>query len=154
VVRTVGKGLARRAERAGSRLTVNAEAPAVGQWDRSQLEKMVSNLLDNAIKFGAGQPIEVTVRTDGGRMLLTVRDRGIGISGEHLESIFQRYSRGVSAKNFGGLGLGLYLVRVIAEAHGGTVRAESCPGAGATFTVELPLPQPAVAPALVPRASA
>jgi signal transduction histidine kinase len=67
-----------------------------------------------------------------------VRDRGIGIAAEHLAMLFQRYQRGVSAQNFGGLGLGLYVVRVIVEAHGGTVRAESRIGEGATFVVELP----------------
>ena len=67
-----------------------------------------------------------------------MRDRGIGISAEHLGTLFQRYQRGVSAQHFGGLGLGLYIVRVIVEAHGGTVRAESRIGEGSTFIVELP----------------
>jgi signal transduction histidine kinase len=70
--------------------------------------------------------------------MISVRDHGIGISAEHLGRLFQRYQRAVSAQNFGGLGLGLYIVRVIVEAHGGTVHAESRIGEGATFVVELP----------------
>jgi signal transduction histidine kinase len=134
----VARRLAAHAEKAGSRIRVEAAAPLMGVWDRGRIEQAVGNLLENAIKFGAGQPIEVTVAARQETAIISVRDHGIGISAEHLGRLFQRYQRAVSAQNFGGLGLGLYIVRVIVEAHGGTVRAESRLGEGATFVVELP----------------
>ena len=134
----VTRGLAVRAAQFGSGIRVEAAAPVIGVWDRGRIDQAVGNLLENAIKFGAGQGIEVSVGARAGTAIIFVRDRGIGISAEQLASLFQRYQRGVSAQNFGGLGLGLYIVRVIVEAHGGTVRAESRLGEGATFVVELP----------------
>jgi signal transduction histidine kinase len=134
----VTRGLAARAAQFRSGIRVEAAAPVIGIWDRGRIDQAVCNLLENAIKFGAGQGIEVSVGARDGTAIISVRDRGIGISAEHLGLLFQRYQRGVSAQNFGGLGLGLYIVRVIVEAHGGTVRAESRIGEGAAFVVELP----------------
>jgi signal transduction histidine kinase len=71
-----------------------------------------------------------------------VRDQGIGISPEDIERVFQRFERAASARTYAGMGLGLYIVRQIVEAHGGSVRVESRPGAGSTFTVDLPLEPP------------
>ncbi|MBI2391751.1 MAG: HAMP domain-containing histidine kinase [Deltaproteobacteria bacterium] len=113
--------------------------PVVGRWDRSPLEQVVTNLLANALKFGAGKPIEVVVdRTDGiGR--LTVIDHGIGIPPDRLPHVFERFERAVSARRYGGLGLGLYIVRSVVSALGGSVRAASAgTGTGATLVVELP----------------
>ena len=115
----VARSLAVRAGQSGSGIRVEAEAPVIGVWDRGRIEQAVGNLLENAIKFGAGQRIEVSVGARDGTAIVSVRDHGIGISAEHLGTLFQRYQRGVSAQNFGGLGLGLYIVRVIVEAHGG-----------------------------------
>ena len=127
-----------RAGQSGSCISVEAETPVIGVWDRGRIEQAVGNLLENAIKFGAGQRIEVSVGARDRTAIVSVRDHGIGISAEQLGTLFQRYQRGVPAENFGGLGLGLYVVRVIVEAHGGTVRAESGIGEGATFIVQLP----------------
>jgi signal transduction histidine kinase len=69
---------------------------------------------------------------------VTVRDHGIGISGEDQARIFNRFERAASIKSFGGLGLGLYITRRIVDAHGGAIQVESEPGEGTTFTVELP----------------
>jgi signal transduction histidine kinase len=118
-------------------LTVQAEQPVIGQWDRSRLEQVLGNLLTNAVRFGQGKPVEVTVRAEEGSACLSVRDRGIGIAPEHLQRIFERFERAAS-RNYGGLGLGLYIVRQIVESHGGTIHVESEPGRGSTFTVKLP----------------
>ena len=134
----VAQALAVRAAQFGSDIRVEAGARVVGVWDRGRIDQVVGNLLENAIKFGGGQRIEVSVGARNGTAIISVRDRGMGISAEQLGRLFQRYQRGVSAQNFGGLGLGLYIVRVIVEAHGGTVRAESRLGEGAAFVVELP----------------
>ena len=112
--------------------------PVTVNADRGRLDQVLSNLLSNAIKFGPGKPITIGVAAREGRAQLVVRDRGIGIDLERQPRLFERFERGVSWKHYGGLGLGLYICRQIVEAHGGTVRVESSPGQGATFTVELP----------------
>jgi signal transduction histidine kinase/CheY-like chemotaxis protein len=129
------------AEAQGARCQVRLEATPelYGQWDRLRVEQAVSSLLSNALKFGSGQPVEVTVTGAGGVARVEVRDRGIGIPQEQLERIFERFERAVSSRSYGGLGLGLYLARRAAEAHGGQVWAQARPGGGATFILELPL---------------
>jgi PAS domain S-box-containing protein len=124
--------------RAGSLLTVEIEQAVRGEWDRSRLDQLVTNLLSNAAKFGLGKPIRVGVSSDDGNARLTVRDEGIGIPQEARERIFRPFERGVPARHYGGLGLGLYIVKNIVEGLGGSVRVDSTPGAGSTFTVELP----------------
>ncbi|WP_437739898.1 AAA family ATPase [Sorangium sp. So ce1504] len=118
---------------------LDMEGPVVGDWDASRMEQVLINLLSNAIKYGAGGPIHVVVRGEGDRARLVVRDHGMGIAEADQARIFERFERAVSVRNFGGLGLGLYIVRWIVTSHGGTIRVESKPGAGATFVVELPL---------------
>ncbi|WP_437520549.1 AAA family ATPase [Sorangium sp. So ce726] len=124
------------------RTQLDLEAPVVGYWDPDRLEQVVVNLLSNAMKYGAGRPVLVGVRRQADRALLAVRDEGIGIAEADQGRIFERFERAVSVRNFGGLGLGLYIVRSIVASHGGAVRVESKPGAGATFVVELPLNPP------------
>jgi len=137
VVRDVARRLDTELIRSGSSLSVVAEANVVGQWDRFRVEQVVTNLLSNAIKFGLGRPIEITLRAHGGRALLIVRDQGIGIDPEVLPRLFKPFERGVSERHYGGLGLGLHIVKTIVEAMGGTVSAESAPGTGTVLTVEL-----------------
>jgi predicted ATPase/signal transduction histidine kinase len=128
---------------ARSRCPVSVRALGVvqGWWDRSRLDRVVTNLLGNAIKFGAGKPIDVDIGRDeeAGIARLTVEDHGIGIDLAEQGRIFDRFTRAVSAQHYGGLGLGLYICRNIVEAHGGSIRVESRAAAGARFTVELPM---------------
>jgi signal transduction histidine kinase len=142
LVREVVSRFAAQAQRTGTALEVRAELPVVGRWDRVRLQEVVSSLLSNALKYGAGRPIHLLVEQRPAGARLTVRDEGIGISPEHLPRIFDRFERAVSAEHFGGLGLGLYLTRHLVEASGGTIQAFSKPGHGATFEVELPLASP------------
>ena len=139
VVREVAQAMAPQIERAGSPLHLDIPTGVRGRLDRLRLGQVVSNLLSNAVKFGPGKPIEVKLLALAERVQLQVRDEGIGISLDALERIFNKFERAVSEHHYGGLGLGLWLTREIVEAMGGTVRAESVPGGGATFTVELPL---------------
>jgi PAS domain S-box-containing protein len=125
--------------RAGCEVSLHRDGPIVGCWDALKIEQVVANLLANAIKFGAGTPIEIEVGQDVERAHLAVTDHGLGIDRERQRRIFDRYERAVPARNYGGLGLGLYICRRIVEAHGGTITVASEPGAGSTFTVELPL---------------
>jgi len=124
---------------AQSPLLLDVSGPTVGSWDRLRLEQVVTNLLSNALKYGAGRPVRVQVRADAAHARLVVRDEGIGIAPESLPRLFGRFERAVSERHYGGLGLGLYITRQIVEALGGTVGVRSAPGVGATFTVELPL---------------
>lgn len=96
-------------------------------------------LAANALKYGAGKPIEITVDGDQQRARLQVRDHGIGIEPEKLPRIFERFERAVSPRAYGGLGLGLYITRQILDAHEGTVTVTSEPEVGSVFTVELPI---------------
>jgi PAS domain S-box-containing protein len=139
VVRDVSRRLGESAKVAGSPITVRADQPTLGLWDRLRMEQIVTNLLSNALKYGAGKPVEVTLESDGTRARLTVRDSGIGIAGEDVRRIFGRFERAAPARNFSGMGLGLYITRQAVEAHGGRISVSSQPGSGATFLVELPL---------------
>jgi anti-sigma regulatory factor (Ser/Thr protein kinase) len=123
---------------AGCALTVRCAGPAVGTWDRLRLDQVVTNLVSNAVKYGAGRPVEVLVRADDHTATLMVRDHGIGIPPEHQKRIFDRFERVVSGRHYGGFGLGLWIVRQIVEAFGGSIDVASQPGEGSTFTVQFP----------------
>jgi PAS domain S-box-containing protein len=137
VAREVAEHLREEVLRSGSALQLDVQ-PVEGRWDRLRVEQVVTNLLENASKFGEGKPILLSVEADERWARLRVEDRGMGIPTEYQGRVFERFERAVSAEHFGGLGLGLYVARHIVEAHGGRIRVASAPGEGATFTVELP----------------
>jgi signal transduction histidine kinase len=148
VARTVADQSREPLERGGCVLSLAAEQPVAGRWDRLRLEQLVTNLLANAIKYGAGHPIEMVVSSTAPadrhaqHARLIVRDHGIGIAPADQERIFERFERAAPEREFGGLGLGLWICGQIARALGGTIAVESQPGAGSTFTVTLPLSGP------------
>lgn len=115
------------------------EKPIVGRWDKVRVEQVITNLVSNAIKYGRGKPIEVSVSKNGSFAKLIVKDEGIGIPKEHQQRIFGRFQRAVSAAEYKGLGIGLYITHQIVKAHGGKVKISSKAGKGSTFVVELPL---------------
>jgi len=126
------------AVRGGCELRLSCEGPLAGRWDRVRVEQVLANLLSNALKYGAGRPVDVGIRAIDSAVAISVADRGIGIAPEDAERIFGRFERAVPVHHYGGLGLGLFVVRRIAEAHGGRVTVSSRPGEGAQFTVVLP----------------
>jgi signal transduction histidine kinase len=142
VVRQVVEELADQARDMGSELRLVVRAHPAGEWDRLRLEQVVMNLLTNALKYGAGKPVDVSVDLVDGRARLVVRDQGIGISEEDAKRIFNRFERAAPRTHFAGMGLGLYIARHIVEAHAGTISVQSAPGAGATFQVDLPVQPP------------
>jgi PAS domain S-box-containing protein len=138
LVRDVAVRLADEAAKAHTAISVRGPSPVIGEWDRLRLEQVVTNLMTNALKFGAGSPVEVTVSEQGSAARIVVSDQGIGIAPQDVERIFDRYEQAISTRTYGGLGLGLYIVRQLVEAHGGSVSVESHPGTGSAFMVELP----------------
>ncbi|WP_173346146.1 AAA family ATPase [Pseudoduganella dura] len=126
---------------AGSALAVGCDAGIVGSWDRLRIEQVVTNLLSNALKYGEGKPVALRATSDGTEAVIEVTDHGLGIESAHLQRIFGRFERAVSARQYGGLGLGLYIASQIVTALGGNIHVTSTPGAGSTFTVRLPLAQ-------------
>jgi PAS domain S-box-containing protein len=138
MVRDVASSFEEQVALAGCTMELRVDGPIEACWDRVRVEQIVTNLLSNAIKYGPGKPVEVRVEADADSAEISVRDYGIGIAPEHLERIFVRFERAVSADHYGGLGLGLYIVRQIVEALGGSIRVISEPDLGSTFTVMLP----------------
>jgi PAS domain S-box-containing protein len=131
---------AEQAAEVGSRLVLDVEPGVVGRWDRLRLERVLTNLLSNAFKYGKGRPIEVRVERTDGHGRLSVRDHGPGIPEAQQRAIFERFKKAPArGEKKEGFGLGLYIVRQLVETHGGSVHVESREGEGATFTVELPL---------------
>jgi len=130
---------AEAAELAGVTLELRIEGPAAGVWDRLRVGQIVENLLSNAIKYGPSSRIEITVGATLRDATISVRDHGPGVVPADLERIFGLFERAVSTRNYGGLGLGLYIARENAVAHGGTISVTSVPGDCATFVLELPL---------------
>jgi signal transduction histidine kinase len=138
-VRETVENLSDSVTRSGSQVTLQGDPNVFGHWDPTRIDQVISNLLVNAFKYGRGKPIEVRVAAEDGKASLSVQDRGLGIHAADQERIFGRFERAVSTRNYGGFGLGLWIVQEIAKAHGGTVHVQSIPSQGATFTVELPL---------------
>jgi two-component system, OmpR family, sensor kinase len=120
-------------------LRVTAPDVLVGRWDRPAMEQVMGNLISNAIKYGDGKPVDVSLAREGDRVRLEVRDRGIGISPEDQARIFGRFEQVMTGQARTGFGVGLWLARGLIEAHRGSIAVHSAPGKGAAFTVWLPL---------------
>ncbi len=138
VTKDAAAELREEAERAGSVLSVHADGAICGSWDRTRIGQVISNLLGNAVKYGAGKPIDVRIWSENAHAYFSVEDKGIGIPRDRQSRVFGRFERAVSNSHYGGLGLGLYICQQIVEAHGGTIALESTAGIGSTFTVTLP----------------
>ena len=139
VVKEVAERLSEHAANAGSELRLTLSSGISARADKFRVEEAISNVISNAIKYGAGRPIDVQLTARDDKAGLVVQDRGIGIPAEDLSRIFGRFERTAISRNFGGLGLGLYIARQIVEQHGGSIRAESRSHGGARFVIELPI---------------
>ena len=109
-----------------------------GRWDETRLMQIVTNLVSNACKYAAGSQVRVITRRDAGLAVLAIEDDGPGIKAENQSRIFERFERDAPANHVSGLGLGLFITKKLAEAHGGRILLESAEGKGSRFTVELP----------------
>ncbi|KII37255.1 MULTISPECIES: hybrid sensor histidine kinase/response regulator [Pseudomonas] len=138
-VRNLLQNFAAQIDAAESSVTLEAEQPVVGNWDEFRIEQVISNLLTNALRYGAKSPITVKVYSENNQARVEVRDLGIGISEENQQRIFQQFERVTAKHAVAGLGLGLFISEQIVTAHGGTITVESRIGEGALFRVCLPL---------------
>jgi signal transduction histidine kinase len=137
-VRNVTSSLGLELARSGSVLVLEIKGQVRGAWDRLRLDQIVTNLLSNAIKFGLGKPISVSVSTRNDSAVLVVSDQGMGMAADLRARIFRPFERGVPVRHYGGLGLGLYIVKTLVDGFGGHISVESTLGTGSKFTVDLP----------------
>ena len=144
VVREVVEAFSEELALAKSIVEVRTEDGVQGVWDRLRIQQVVSNLLTNAMKYGRGGPIVVTVDSWAPHRSarVAISDSGAGIPLAEQQTIFEAFERGSHVPGVGGLGLGLYIVARIVEAHHGSISVNSQLGVGSTFTVQLPLQTP------------
>lgn len=124
---------------AGCSVRVHIAPDIFVEGDVSRIEQVLTNLLTNAARYGAGKPVRLTLKKVAGMAELRVQDEGQGIRTEDLERIFEKFERAISRNEVSGLGLGLFIVRQILIAHKGSIRAESKFGEGAVFITTIPL---------------
>lgn len=129
------------ADASATPITLTVRERVVGFWDRSRIEQVIINLLTNALKYGNRQPVTVEVKKSGESACFIVRDQGIGIPKEDIERIFDQFERVINSQRITGMGLGLYISRKIARAHGGEISVKSEINRGSEFTLTLPLSQ-------------
>ncbi len=107
--------------------------------DEDRLERIIINLLSNALKYSdPATPVRIRARVEDGMVAVSIADRGYGIAPEDLPHLFERYYRAKGMRKTEGIGLGLYITRMLVEAHGGRIEVESRVGEGSTFTFTLP----------------
>lgn len=123
----------------GSELRIVKQKKIIGYWDRFRIDQVITNLLSNALKYGQGKPITLDINLENDVALVKIKDRGIGIEESNLQKIFDRFERTETARQYGGLGLGLYIVKQIVEAHEGKISVKSKVNYGSEFTIRLPL---------------
>ena len=127
------------ASHAKCELRVTAPSNILTRIDKFRLDEAIGNVISNAIKYGAGKPVDIELKSKANKATLIVQDRGIGIPEEDLSRVFGRFERTSISHNYGGLGLGLYIAKQVIEQHKGSIRAENRSGGGARIVIELPL---------------
>ena len=138
LLREIVQRFAPDAAAAACPLTLRLDQPIVAVLDATRLDQIMTNLIGNALKYGAGAPVEIGIEGDDQVVRLTVRDHGIGISPADHKRIFLRFERAADERQYSGAGLGLWITNELVKALGGRVSVHSVPGAGAAFTVVLP----------------
>ncbi len=134
--------LANQAADAGTPITLQPHPSVTGLWDAFRIEQVAINLLTNALRYGQGKPVDVSLHLLPGSVRMDVRDQGMGIPEAAQQRIFEQFERITGNDGTGGLGLGLYITRQLVEAHGGLIAVQSREGEGAVFQVTLPLNPP------------
>jgi len=136
---SIAESQALAARHARSPMILRLEEDVRGFLDRLAVEQIVDNLVSNALRYGGGQPVELSLARVDGTAVISVRDSGPGISYEHQARIFGKFERIFGVGEGAGFGVGLWIVRRLVEAMGGKIDVDSRPDHGAAFTVVLPL---------------
>lgn len=139
LVRDAAERMAEELAQAGCALRVECDGELVAAVDRARVDQVLLNLVANATRHAQGSPLTIRCRASGGALVVEVEDCGPGIAAEDHERVFGRFEGGAREGSQAGLGLGLYISREIARAHGGDLTVRSAPGEGATFVLRLPL---------------
>ena len=139
IARGVLTGLKEQIQLSGSRIKFSGDGPIPGRWDTVRLEQCLINLLTNAIKYGRQKSIDLTLTRQESGISVSVKDQGIGIAPADQKRIFKPFQRTNEVGRIKGLGVGLFIARRIAQAHGGDIRVDSRLGKGSTFTLTLPV---------------
>jgi PAS domain S-box-containing protein len=121
------------------KVLVDATDPLRGRWDPDRMGEVISNLVGNAMQYGDGGPVSVTLRRDQAQAIIEVHNHGDPIAEALLPHLFDPFRRGTTVRKAGGVGLGLYIARSIVVAHAGHIEVESAAEAGTRFTVRLPI---------------
>lgn len=145
VVQSAIEQFSETAVKSGCQIELKIENEIQGFWDYSRIEQVLANLISNAIKYAPGSKIEIAVRNAAPWAEISVKDNGPGIEPHRQARIFERFERATSSRSISGLGLGLFIVRELVNAHKGLIEVKSTPGQGSQFIVRLPLPQNAEA---------
>jgi len=130
------------AEDKGLSIEVNVPRLCVLRCDKNKLQRVVTNLLDNAVKYASSGKITVSAEQHNKKVIISVCDTGIGIPSSEIPHLFDRFFRVDKSRSLPGAGLGLSLVHAIVQKHGGEIKVSSSPGTGSTFTVVLPMTSP------------
>jgi signal transduction histidine kinase len=138
ILREAASLLESQARWAKSSVTIAPTPPIFGSWDVARFTQVIASVLSNAVKFGAGNPVELVPSEHGDEASVSVIDHGIGISESDREVIFERFQRRASAAHFGGLGLDLWITREVLRQMRGTITVDVTPGGGATFVIRVP----------------
>jgi signal transduction histidine kinase len=138
LVQRVAQTLPARLDMADTKVALQGPEAVFGTWDAFRIEQVVVNLLTNALRYGQGRPVAITVSADSHTARVDVRDQGIGIAPQDQQRIFGQFERAVDDQVATGLGLGLFITREIVDSHGGTITLRSTPGQGSVFSVQLP----------------
>lgn len=138
VTRAVLAGAERELRAARCAVGLDAPDTVPGWWDPLRLEQIIGNLLSNALRYGAGEPIELRITASADTARLAIRDHGIGIAADDVPRIFQRFARARNVGRSAGYGIGLWVVAELCRAMAGAVEVHSVVGHGATFTLTLP----------------
>ncbi|WP_313485039.1 hybrid sensor histidine kinase/response regulator [Stutzerimonas kunmingensis] len=139
LVGNVVENFSAQMEACGCELRLERNEPIAGVWDAFRIEQVLANLLTNAMRYGAGKPVQVSVTSCTEGACIEVRDHGIGISPKSLERIFCQFERAEGSEGSAGLGLGLFIADQIVRAHNGRIQVQSEEGQGSLFRVLLPL---------------
>lgn len=139
LVGNVVENFSAQMEACGCELRLERNEPIAGVWDAFRIEQVLANLLTNAMRYGAGKPVQVSVTSCTEGACIEVRDHGIGISPKSLERIFCQFERAEGSEGSAGLGLGLFIADQIVRAHDGRIQVQSQEGQGSLFRVVLPL---------------